>query len=162
MLGKAEDDLVMSQRRADLLTPRQIIDDQLGAFVEDKRVHWFRGAGDWAGQSVDLVLDAEDSDSAKEALSWARRLLDRRDSWDRQADALIVSRMLELANDWCQDPNKTLTAEDLLESLRLHGVHVSPTGGVSAWFDDGGIFAGHSVVVMGDVDNGPADVEMVG
>jgi Uncharacterized protein conserved in bacteria len=80
--------------------------------------------------------------------------------------AFAAKQLLSFANDRASNddehPDKVWTEESFVEALKNESLTMNTDGGFEMWYDDGGIFFGHTVVVYGDVKNGAKEAKMEG
>ena len=58
--------------------------------------------------------------------------------------------------------HKKLTPEDFMARMELSAIQVEPDGEFEFWFEDGEMFYGHSIHVMGNLTDGPDWAQMEG
>jgi hypothetical protein len=87
-------------------------------------------------------------------------------NWDKKLRAFAAKELLTLANDWAssnnEHPGKVWTKESFADALQNESITMQTDGSFEMWYDDGGIFFGHAVVVYGDIQNGAAKAKMEG
>ena len=55
-----------------------------------------------------------------------------------------------------------LCADEFIRRIRIESVNVSQDGEFELYYDDGGIFAGHVIIVSGNMDKGLYDAQFAG
>ena len=107
-----------------------------------------------------ITLDAEPEELAK-AQEVARTLLADAENWDRRVREYAAGELTSLANDWAEGEEE-LTPEDFMARMELSAIQVEPDGEFEFWFEDGEMFYGHSIHVMGNLTDGPDWAQMEG
>lgn len=76
----------------------------------------------------------------------------------------VAEYYLDLYNDtWCQDDDdEDLDHEGFCARIRPTSVDFDEEGGVEIYFDDGGLFLGHTIVMRLDAELRPADLKLAG
>jgi hypothetical protein len=64
--------------------------------------------------------------------------------------------------DWLQDGEAPLSKPDFIKRLSLNGMNLLDDEGMDLFFDDGGLFAGHSIIVSIEEDGKPGYVQLFG
>lgn len=77
--------------------------------------------------------------------------------WDEQARQYAAESLLDNANDWRDEEEPELTAEDFKRRMRLTGISISwkeKLGEYSLFYSDDDMFAGHEIYCEGDTEHG--------
>ena len=135
--------------------------DGLGLFTLNRRVRWFEAEIDWCGASVQLDFDQGEPEEMAKAQEVARTLLADAENWDRRVREYAAGELTSLANDWAEGEEE-LTPEDFMARMELSAIQVEPDGEFEFWFEDGEMFYGHSIHVMGNLTDGPDWAQMEG
>lgn len=135
--------------------------DGLGLFTLNRRVRWFEVEIDWCGASVQLDFDQGEPEEMAKAQEVARTLLADAEHWDRRVREYAAGELTSLANDWAEGEEE-LTPEDFMARMELSAIQVEPDGEFEFWFEDGEMFYGHSIHVMGNLTDGPDWAQMEG
>ena len=125
----------------------------------DTNLAWWEGQTKFQDKKITLHISAEKTDKfgpledIKERLNQLKPL----DFHQIAADGL-----LSLFNEnW--NPNDTaINAEQFKEKLHLREITLERDGSASIWFDDGDLFAGHSILVALDDENKVTDTGIMG
>ena len=154
-------------------------DEQFGTFVFDKGIKWYAGAVDYQGDSINVTLESEDD------IKTLRFICKDMDGFIAKASRYAAKELLELGNQWLyegtmdegdnyegmmdEDDNEVdftpLTEDDFAKRIALNEISLDDTedgGHYSLWFDDGDIFAGHSIRVSGSIESGFIEAVMEG
>ncbi len=141
-------------------------EDGLGTFTLNRTVDWFETEVDWLGTEISLIFDM-DQDRA-DCVQNAKTLLASAAEWDRRVREYAADDLLDTANDWNQEIGEEdeeppeITREQFMERMELESIEVRADGGFRFWFGDGDLFYGHSILVSGDLENGPDEAGMEG
>ncbi|MCA9608003.1 MAG: DUF2262 domain-containing protein [Myxococcales bacterium] len=132
----------------------------LGQLLHDDRLGAWTGRATWDGSEVELFV--------RGSLE-----LDE-EAFDRTADRLVsvsnaelrtyaAAELLDVHNDdWSDDGDPPLDAATIAARLRPQSLTVAEEGTVTVFFSDGGLFSGHSVVVVVAPDGVPVDAQIAG
>ena len=140
---------------------------EFGDMVLDKELLWFTVEKQWRRKpvQVSLKLQTENEDAA-EGLAILEQFWKKKANWDKKLRAFAAKELLALANDWASGddahPDRVWTEESFANALKNESIIMHTDGSFEMWYDDGGIFFGHAVVVYGDVRNGAAEAKMEG
>lgn len=147
-----------------------ITSEVFGEMILNKDLGWYEGSGIWMGEKVDVTISAEDADSDISAdLEAAEQFFADQQEWDRKIRGFAAEELTDTANDWLADsvddedeePDE-ITTEDFAGRITIESICFDPEGEFTVYFGDDDMFWGHSVVVYGDIENGPNDAEMAG
>ena len=147
--------------------PVTLHSEVFGDMVLDKDLMWFTVENQWRRKPfyVRLHLNDENEDTA-EGLASLEQFWKKKANWDKKLRAFAAKQLLSLANDRASNddehPDKVWTEESFAEALKNESLTMNTDGGFEMWYDDGGIFFGHTVVVYGDVKNGAKEAKMEG
>ena len=146
--------------------PVTFSDPHFGEFVLDKVVNSFEGSLIFDERSIPVSLNDRD---AIETLRW---LCTELDAFVAKASAYAADEMLSSGNDWCYDAWASeaqegeeytpLTTEEFIRRISLSEVSIENEGAFSLWFNDGDIFWGHAICVIGSKEDGFTDAAMHG
>ncbi len=125
----------------------------------------------WVGNDAKLYIEADDAAAMDEAMRSAKVLLENQEEWDRRARECAARCCLDNANDWIdqavdedgldKDEIEYLTEEQFIERIQLQSVNPYPDGSVKLYYEDGGIFLGHFILVDATMKDGPIEGGMV-
>jgi hypothetical protein len=99
-----------------------------------------------AGREVQVVIDTGEG-LTPEALAQARKLVGAADDFSQRARQLASESLRELKNETWSGDHPPLSTPQLAERLSLEACEIAADGVATLYFDDGGLFGGHSVVV---------------
>ena len=139
---------------------RRLEHSAFGRFTFDERLDWFETKRDWLGQPVSVALGmATDGSTAVED---AARVFDQAAEWDTRARNLAAKDLLTTANEWRDDSEPPLTADDFRRRMTLESVTVHLGPYIQFYFNDGGLFAGHTIIATFDEEEGESWAEFAG
>ncbi len=161
-VGRA-DDPELQARLDELQKPKTFEDDRFGTFTFDRRVRWYSARVDWAGEAIDLTLNAEEPCEIKSCLKIAQDLWSQEASWKTRIDDYAVQELLPLKNDaWLGDEETEFSPEEFKSKMTLQSISIYPDGNFDFWHDDGDLFWGHSIQVSGSLADGPTACDIPG
>lgn len=139
-------------------------DEVLGKFKLDKGIKTFEADITWAGEEGQLYFDLDEEEVMKDSLKTAHELFKNQRGWSEKIRAYAASELLDLANDWIdeEDDIDEVTEKMFIESLGLDTISVYPKGKFDIFFFDGDLFAGHCIIVSGNIDGSFQSAEIAG
>ncbi len=137
----------------------------LGTFAFDSSIDWWRTQSTVPlGGTDQVVLSLSmngDPDVPAERFDEAAGILRRLDP--RTLRRVVAEHYLELYNDtWCQDDDEELDHAGFCARITPTSVDIDEESGVQIYFDDGGLFLGHSIVVFLDAELQLAEIKLAG
>lgn len=147
-----------------------ITSEVFGEMILNKELDWYEGRTSWMGQQIDVTISSEDEDSdISDDLAAAEKFFADQKEWDRKIREYAAGELTELANDWLADSvddedeePEEITEEAFAKRITIESVCFDPDGEFTVYFGDDDMFWGHSVVVYGDIVDGPNDAQMEG
>ena len=137
--------------------------------VLDKSLGMFSGDGIWNGEDcyINLDVDEEGAQTAKDACDTLKKLMDNCKEWDEKARKYAAEMLTENANEWAEedDDNENemeITEEEFAGRLIISEVCVSTDGDFEIYYDDDNMFWGHVVIVSGNIETGFEDAYIAG
>jgi len=162
-LGSDPSDEELNAIAEQLQQPVLFEDAQLGTFEFDRGLNDFGTETDWMSEEVELLLDAVEAADVARAATTARSLWQDEVGWDRRIRAFAAAEMLSLKNEsWLREGEAKVTAEEFAARLSLQSIRVQPEGTFEFWFDDDDMFWCHSIMVDGNITDGPTDASIQG
>ena len=140
---------------------------EFGDMVLDKELMWFNVEAQWRRMPFYIRLKLHDeNEDAKDGLALLEQFWKKKAAWDKKLRAFAAKQLLTLANDWAENddehPGRVWTEESFAKALKNESIIMDTDGSFEMWYDDGGIFFGHAVVISGDVQNGAKKATMEG
>lgn len=122
---------------------------------------------EWCGDTVSIQLTT-DEDDVKELLTDAEEFYKNRQEWDRKIREYASKELTELANDWLDaeyydDDDESgeetqtvheITEEEFARRIGICDISFDGDGDFSVYYADDDMFAGHTVVVYGNIKTG--------
>ncbi|HJU77196.1 MAG TPA: DUF2262 domain-containing protein [Sphingomicrobium sp.] len=154
-------DPALRNAHAEWFGQRTLEHSAFGRFTFDERLDWFETKADWLGCRVSLSLgmDAEGRGDAETAA----RLFQQASEWDSRARDLAADELLSVKNDnWLGDDERPLSREEFKARMTLESISINPGPFIQFFFGDGDLFAGHTIIVTFDEEEGEAWAEFAG
>lgn len=163
-------DAKLTQIAEELKKPVILTSNRFGRLELDHYLDWFEGEATWDGETIDLHFhdvqrqgEVDERQLGEAALTHAEQIWSNESAWKKRIEDFAVKELLDLKNgSWLEDDEKPLTAEDFLSRIAVTSISISPKGDFEFWFYDGGIFWDHSIVVYGNVNDGPTSANIEG
>ena len=109
--------------------------------------------------SLSLGMDADGRGDAETAA----RLFEQAGDWDRRARDLAAEELLSVKNEnWVGDDGTPLSREEFKSRMTLESISLNPCSCIQFFFDDGDLFAGHTIIVTFDEEEGETWAEFAG
>lgn len=173
--GVTEQQLESSFNSIPTQTPRQskprktavdnppIRDERIGTLVFDERLQSFLAEHPAGTRLARLSIRTADSDEARELVYIAGRLLRDLNAFDGRCKQFAAQSMLDLKNRaWLEADQATVSEGRFIALISLESVEIDSQGRVTAYYDDGGTFGGHTFVVELDNNMAPVTAELAG
>lgn len=135
----------------------------------DKSLGMFSGGITWNGEVcfVNLDVDEEGAQTAKDACNTLKKLMDNCKEWDEKARKYAAAELTENANEWAEDDDddenvNEITEEEFAGRLIISEICVSTDGDFEIYYDDDDMFWGHVVIVSGNIKTGFDDANIAG
>jgi hypothetical protein len=140
-----------------------IADETIGTLTFDERLQWFYTEHPGGTGLRNLTIKTADRERANTLLDVARALLSDLESVDRHCKQFAAARLLDLKNRGWREPGEVIISEGrFIASISLESVSIDSQGAVTAYYEDGGMFSGHTIVIELGVDHTPIDAELAG
>ena len=148
---------------AEQLKPVYFQDDRFGKLKLDRVVEWFECKAEWMEKDAMLCIESIEEEAMKEMFETGYALFDNQAEWDEKIRTFACEELLKIKNkSWLGDGEDELTPEDFKKIMILEGINLNGNGKFVFWFDDGGIFGGHSITVYGSLAEGLLRAEISG
>src|SRR3954467_7230172 len=93
----------------------------------------------------------------------ARTLWAQQGDWNRRIRELATRELLDLKNsNWLAEDEPVITADDFTDRMRLESISVNGDGSFEFFHDDGDLFWGHTIIVGGNLRDGPTSAQIAG
>jgi hypothetical protein len=141
----------------------QLSDPSLGTLNYDSGLGGYRVLVAWRGAQVELTLEASAPNQAVAAIRHGLQLLSEQSTRAALLDEYAVNHLLELKNTtWLGEEELPLSATEFLTKLTLESFQVDSEGKFIFWFNDGGLFWGHTIQIDGSLSAGFYGVDILG
>jgi hypothetical protein len=132
-----------------------------GRFTFDERLDWFEKTADWLGRQVSLSIGmgADGSVDAEPAA----RLFAHAPEWDARARAIAAEELVPTKNEhWLGDGERPLSPDEFKSRMTLESIGVNPGPYIQFFYEDGDLFAGHTIIVTFNEEDGETWAEFAG
>lgn len=122
----------------------------------------YSSACNWQGRRIPIYLSCEPED-AEQALKYLEQMYTDQKQWDKKMRDFIVDELLSTANDWLSDGDEPeITGEEFARRITISSIEMYDDGSFTIYFDDDDIFAGHSIDVYGNMEEGIKSADLIG
>ncbi|MCA0457370.1 MAG: DUF2262 domain-containing protein [Chloroflexi bacterium] len=162
--SNVETDRELNQIAAEISQPLTYEHSRFGTFTFDRRVSWWQTSLEWVGQPIRLDLPGEaDSPPDDDLLQTVTELWNNQSLWNQRVMDFAVQEKLPLKNEmWLDDDEQPLSPDEFKARMSLESISIYIEGGFAFWHDDGDLFFGHSILVTGNLQDGPTDTDIPG
>lgn len=139
----------------------------LGKLILNKDLEQYETENDieWCGGMVGISIIEDDE--INKCLPIAEDFYNNRQEWDRKIREYAAEQLTELANDWLTDEYYSddddeeenenfpeITEKEFAERIMICDISFYGDGDFTVYYADDDMFAGHSVVVHGNIETG--------
>jgi hypothetical protein len=161
LVGVVTSDAELNHHSSQLQQPVTLEDPTFGIFTLDRRVDQFTAEVVW--EETRISLNLSESAQAEDALKTAHTLWEDRVGWNRRVRDYAVQELLSDKYDaWLSDDEAKLTPDEFKARMALDSITVYPDGSFDFWYDDGDLFWGHSIQIIGNLSKGPTSAGISG
>jgi hypothetical protein len=154
-------DTELREAHSGWLGKRTLEHPRFGRFTFDERLDWFETKTDWLGRTVSLSIGIGADGSAD--AEPAARVFEQAAEWDAHARDLAAAELLATKNEhWLGDDEEPLSPQDFKTHMTLESIGFNPGPYIQFFFEDGDLFAGHTIIVTFDEEEGQAWAEFAG
>lgn len=157
----SDDELV--KFRDYLEKPLVIIAPNVGKMTYDRKLNWFSGSKFVFPRKVEITLSPKSEDTPEELYPKLEAVAKNLGKLNRSAKRFASDSLLELKNSgWVE--NWYERVNPLLFKLRmsLNSVSINDDNTFEFWYNDGGLFYGHSIKVFANKENEFINCDIVG
>ncbi len=105
-----------------------------------------KGSFIWNGRKVSMSV-VPDEATLEDALALARRLLENFDDFSRRSKDELLKECFAMYNDdWRQEGDPVLTAEEFLGNFHLTAINILGDKSVDFFYDESGMFGNHCMI----------------
>lgn len=155
-------DVELNAKADQLRQPVTVKHPYFGILTLDRKFNWYETEVPWNSDPISLSLSLDDCDDEQALLASAHELFRGQQTWDKRIREYAVDELLSLGNEWLQEGEQELTQRTFNARINLQSISLNPDGSFEFWFDDGGIFGGHAIMVSGTLTDGPNDAGIHG
>jgi len=121
---------------------------ELSHFTYDPYLGWYEGKAITKDGELALYLSAETENEASSILVLANSFLQSLERTIASAKSYSADRLLAIRNDsWREENSPEISKDEFISRLQSLSVTLYPNQNVEIMFRDGGLFAGHVVLV---------------
>ncbi|MBU3092844.1 DUF2262 domain-containing protein [Clostridium sp. CF011] len=147
----------------ELKKPIIYIDSILGTFTFNRQVNWYIGDISWNGKSIKLNLSVYEPEGINLGLQVAKTLWEDQVTWNNRVCKYAVHELLKIKNEsWLEEEEDKVTSEQFRNCIILEEITINPNGEFEFWHNDGDLFWGHSILISGNLTDGPNDADITG
>lgn len=139
-------------------------DKLLGKFELNKGVKVFETDITWDGEESQLYFDLDEEENMEDAIKTAYELFKNQKHWSDKIKAYAANELVSLANDWINEESdiEEITEEIFIKAIELASINVYPKGDFEIFFFDGDLFAGHCIIVRGNINGSFESADIAG
>jgi len=138
-------------------------DSTLGSFERRAGSDEFVGMMTWRGHALQLRLSPGEFATKETVAALATDLSNHERQVDAAVGAFLVAELLDCVNqEWRPENVPAIDAAGFLAAISLHAVTLYGDGYYDLMFDAGDLLGGHWVEVLGSLEGGPVNAEIVG
>lgn len=143
---------------SDELQPLIVSTELFGDLVLNRTHDLFDGEAEWNGGRVEVHVPSEGDLPSQPAMESARVLWRNQASWKRRIEYFAVAQLLDDKNaKWLEEGEPKWQREEFISRMNLSSISFAKDGDFEFWYEDGDIFCCHSIVVYGNLEDGPTD-----
>ena len=116
--------------------------------VDESIENSYKGSFIFKGNEIRIHVDT-DGEKIEETIGLARKFLFALEKYDKKARDYIVANSLQSYNeDWREEDEPILTAEEFDKNLRLNGINFLSTDSVDFFYSENNMFGGHWLILQ--------------
>jgi hypothetical protein len=166
IIGKKSSDAELNNIARKLQEPILIEDVKFGTFTFDPKLEWYRAKVSWGSNQIGLDFEMTDPDNQeefKQLLTKANLLWDLQESWNERIANYAAANFLDVLNEnWLHEDEQELNAEEFKNTIKLESIGLRSNGNFDFWYEDGGLFGGHAIMISGHLADGPKHAGLEG
>ena len=163
VLGKVRRMPFLDALWKEYISPVFLHSDLFGEMELNKRYGYYHADFNWLGTTIEVSFNTDEEEDEK-CLAFLEQFCREAERRDKEIREYAANELTYLANDWRDDDHldEEITEEDFMKRIVISSIEMSSEGDYYVWFDDGDMFAGHSVRVCGDAMGAPNYASMEG
>lgn len=137
---------------------------RFGTLVFDPAYEWFEARATFAGQSIAINLSAPNAADAAPLLTNAEAMAADEAGWLVRLQECAAG-MVDISNEWNEDQDDwtgPIDRDGFIARIALESIVLHEDDRFEAYFNDGNLFWGHSIVVSGTMADGPQEAATAG
>lgn len=147
--------------------PRPVVetwhDSILGVFERRDGSDEFIGTMTWHERSLELCLSPGEFSTKQAVAAAAKELSLNEGIVDAAAGSFLVEELLDVVNEqWLPEGASVRDAKSFLAEISLRSLTSYGDGYYALMFDAGDLLGGHWIEVLGSIEGGPVDAEIIG
>jgi hypothetical protein len=159
----AEEDRELAAISEELQRPVVFQSRRFGALSLDRRGRCYQGVAQWCGTEVPLSISCAVLNDPASAVAVAESLFNDQDARNRRARDYAADRLLELKNDsWLDEDEVEISRAEFISRMQIASISINQNGDFHLWYEDGGLFFGHLILVSGNLERGLSDTGIHG
>jgi hypothetical protein len=134
-----------------------------GELVLNRSVDWFEGEAEWNGEPIKISFLRDTDGAIGDAVTTALILWADEGGWKLKIEDFAVKELLPLKNSsWLEEEESELTEKDFKALMKLEGITVGGDSRFEFFYEDGDMFGGHCIVVIGNLEKGVTHAQLYG
>jgi hypothetical protein len=157
IIGKESSDTELNNFTLKLQEPITFEDARFGIFTFNPRLEWYEAKVSWGSTNICLNLKyADNQEKLNQTLTHANSLWDSQEFWNERIVDFAAIKLLDSTNKVrLEQGEKELGAEQFKNEIKLESIELESNGNFDFWYDDRGLFCGHSIMISGNLSDGP-------
>lgn len=128
------------------MAPEMIEDELLGRLIRESRLEWWRGEVEISpGHEVSVSFRGEEA-GVEEGVARARRTYEFIRGSEERIRRYAARGLLEIYNQEWNDGD-ALGEDEFIAEMSMEGISFHADGDAEVYYDEGGLFFGHTIVV---------------
>lgn len=171
MLDKDIHEPSLDKLREAFLQP-VIMNCELGQFELNKELKFYTADIDWLGECISMRIEYDDnSEAMSRRVAHLKTLVDHAQTIDQSMRQFAAQQLLSNAQAWQDDLDDSddgiklspLCLDDFIQRIHLTDLIIEDDdGNFNAYFDDGDLFWGHVIILVGNVNGTFQDAYIAG
>ena len=143
------------------MKPEVIYDEVFGRLTWDAQLEWWEGSVEISpGQEVEVSIQDEEGE-AEESIARARRAYESvRDSGEYICRCAARELLAICNEEW--NTGDAFSEDEFIAKMSVDNVTLYPDGAAEVYYDDGGMFRGHKILISVDPDLKARNADIVG
>ncbi len=139
------------------------IENELGSFILNREFSEFRGIINWNGAEIiaDLETDAENGDTAEQAMKVLKRIADNLVDNDTKYREFAAQELTVSANEW-MNGTEEITQETFAKRIEIYMIEISSDGSFTLSYSDDDMFYDHVIRIEVESNGEPTFAAICG